>query len=263
MAGTRYVITEYADLGSPRAPVSSQIRPVAKLAMVLATASGVVFTLSRLLGSASQLALVNGTNANLTLDAASGAISATAALGDGVTQRALVRENDGEVAIEYPVTLIGAASVIVPVPTPTVSISAAQSKSEGNSGAITYVYTVTRSASVGAVGVPWQFAAGTTSADDFAGGVYPAGGTVAFADGAATGSFTVSVSGDTTAESDETFTVSITAPAGYGNGAAMSAIGTILNDDTATPTPTPTLALAFSNLEPLQFSDGAYLELAA
>lgn len=125
MAGTRFVVTEHADLGSPRAPVSSQIRPAAKTATVLATATGVVFTLSRLLGSASQLALVTGSSANLKLDAATGAISATAALGAGIIQKALVRESDGDVAVEYPVTITGAPSIGVPVtPTPSPSVFA-------------------------------------------------------------------------------------------------------------------------------------------
>ncbi|TCP95280.1 hypothetical protein C8J46_1149 [Sphingomonas sp. PP-F2F-A104-K0414] len=233
MAGTRFVVTEHADLATPRAPVSSQIRPAAKSATVLATATGVVFTLSRLLGSTSQLALVNGSSANLKLDAATGAISATAAIGAGVSQKVLVRENDGDIALEYPVTITGAASTVVPVPTPTVSISVAQSKSEGNSGATVFTYTVTRSASSGAVAVPWSFTAGTTSADDFTGGTYPAGGTVNMADGVATGTFTVSVVGDTVVEGDETFTVLISTPSGYMAGSATSATGTILNDDTA------------------------------
>ena len=118
MAGTRYVHTEHANLGSPRAPASSQVRPVGKTATVSATATGVVFTLPRLLGSASQLALINGTSANLKLDAATGSISATAALGDGGIQKALVRESDGEVAVEYTVTLTGVASVVAPAPAP-------------------------------------------------------------------------------------------------------------------------------------------------
>ena len=253
MAGTRYVHTEHANLGSPRAPASSQIRPVGKTATVSATATGVVFTLARLLGSASQLALINGTSANLKLDAATGSISATAALGDGVIQKALVRESDGEVAVEYPVTLTGVASVVAPAPapaptqapaptptpTPTVSISAAQSKNEGNSGTTFFVYTVTRSSAIGAASVPWSFSANTTSANDFVGGTYPQGGTVELADGVASGTFSVGVNGDAAVETDEAFGVSIATPAGYAAGTAMSATGTILNDDVA-----PVLALS-------------------
>lgn len=120
-----------------------------------------------------------------------------------------------------------------PTPTPTVSISSAQSKSEGNSGTTAYVYTVTRSAAAGAVNVPWAFAAGGTSAADFVGGVLPEGGVVALADGVASGTITLSVQGDAVLEGDETFTVSIAAPAGYALGSPTSATGTILNDDAA------------------------------
>ena len=120
---------------------------------------------------------------------------------------------------------------------PTVSISGAISKAEGNSGASFYTYTVTRSATLGAVSVPWSFTPGSTSADDFTGGVYPSGGTVALADGTAAGTFSVSVNGDTTVEADETFTVALTAPSGYALGSPSSATGTILNDDAAAGTP--------------------------
>jgi len=119
------------------------------------------------------------------------------------------------------------------VGTPKVGISAAQSKSEGNSGATLFTYTVTRTATTGAVSVPWTFAAGSTAADDFTSGTYPAGGTVDMANGVATGTFSISVNGDTTVEPDETFTVSITAPNGYTLASNTSATGTIVNDDAA------------------------------
>lgn len=248
MAGTRFVVTEHADIATPRAPVSSQTRPAAKSATVPATATGVVFTLSRLLGSTSQLALVTGSSANLKLDAATGAISATAALGVGGSQKALIREIDGDIAVEYPVLITGVASIVIPVPTPTVSISAAQSKYEGNSGSTSFVYTVTRSTSIGAVSVPWSFSANTTSANDFVGGSYPQGGTVELADGVSSAAFSITVNGDTTVEADETFSVSIALPAGYAAGSATTATGTILNDDVA-PSPTVTILAAQSKSE--------------
>ncbi|MEG3177066.1 BNR-4 repeat-containing protein [Sphingomonas sp. RB3P16] len=115
---------------------------------------------------------------------------------------------------------------------PTVTISAAQSKSEGNSGASLYTYTVTRSTAIGAALVPWSFTAGGTDATDYTGGTLPAGGNVSMADGVAAGTIVISVNGDTVVEGDETFTVLISTPAGYVAGAATSATGTILNDDT-------------------------------
>ncbi|RDE05434.1 hypothetical protein [Sphingomonas aracearum] len=123
------------------------------------------------------------------------------------------------------------AAVTAASTTPTVTLSGAQTKAEGNSGATLFTYTVARSAATGAVSVPWTFTAGDTGADDFTGGVYPAGGTVDMADGAAAGTITISVNGDTTVEASETFTVSIAAPSGYSAGAAMSATGTVSNDD--------------------------------
>ena len=83
--------------------------PSAKTATVSATATGVVYTIARLLGSSSTLSLITGTNANLSLSGSS--ISAAAALGTGVSQVAEVREALGQIAIEYPVTITGAATV--------------------------------------------------------------------------------------------------------------------------------------------------------
>jgi hypothetical protein len=141
---------------------------------------------------------------------------------------------------------------------PNVEISAAQLKAEGNSGANVYTYMVTRSATTGAVNVPWTFAAGNTSADDYTGATLPTGGTVALADGVASGTFTVSVNGDVTFEQDETFTVSITPPSGYIAGARTSATGTITNDDTqAVSGPNTVISqAAFSN------SSGSDIDLA-
>ena len=121
---------------------------------------------------------------------------------------------------------------------PTVAISGAQSKPEGNSGATLYTYTVTRSASAGAVSVPWSFTAGTTNASDYTGGAVPAGGAVAMADGVASGTIAISVNGDAVVEADEQFTVSITVPIGYDPGSGLSATGTIVNDDVAAQTNT-------------------------
>lgn len=124
----------------------------------------------------------------------------------------------------------------LPAP-PTVSLSGTISQTEGNSGTKAFTYTIIRSISVGAVSVPWSFAVGNTSANDFAGGVYPAGGVVTIADGATSGTFTINVNGDSTIEPDEMFSVSIAAPAFYAAGSVMSATGTILNDDVVVPPP--------------------------
>ncbi|MEG8045731.1 Calx-beta domain-containing protein [Sphingomonas aerolata] len=126
---------------------------------------------------------------------------------------------------------------------PTVTLSGAQSKAEGNSGATVFTYTVTRSSTSGAVNVPWSFTPGGTAASDFTSGSLPAGGTVAMADGVATGTFSISVNGDITVEAEETFTVLLSTPSGYVAGASMSATGTILNDDAVSIMPMRTIAV--------------------
>lgn len=124
----------------------------------------------------------------------------------------------------------------LPAP-PTVSISNAVSQNEGNSGTTVYTYTVTRTNTVGAITVPWSFDAGNTDSTDYVGGVVPSGGNLTFANGAATATITINVAGDATVETDESFVVTISAPDFYNAGAAMSATGTILNDDVAAPPP--------------------------
>ncbi|WP_408586586.1 fibronectin type III domain-containing protein [Novosphingobium sp.] len=82
--------------------------PAARTTTIPASA-GPVFTITRLLGSSSTLSLIAGTNANLTLSGA--AIVAAAAIAAGSSQVAVVREQLGQIATEYPVTLTGAPTV--------------------------------------------------------------------------------------------------------------------------------------------------------
>jgi len=190
-------------------------------------------TWSTISGGASTLrqVLLNGT-------ALTGAIGPTITLQAGTYRLREVAEGTGGTSEAF------SAEVVV-APKPTVTLSPDLSYPEGNSGPRLFTFTVSRSASAGVVDVAWTFAAGGTSAADFTGGTLPAGGTVAMADGQSSGTFTISVAGDTLVELDEAFTVSITAPAGYAAGARMAAIGTITNDDappmgtTATSFPIP------------------------
>lgn len=134
-------------------------------------------------------------------------------------------------------TLLGTATVNRSIifgrttPDPTVTLSGDVTQAEGNSGTTAFTFTVTRSATAGAASIPWTFSAGTTSADDFVGGTYPTGGSVALADGQASATFVVGVAGDAVVEANETFGVAITAPLGFAPGARMSAAGGITNDD--------------------------------
>ncbi len=149
---------------------------------------------------------------NLTLSAPSGATIADGAAVGTIT-------NDDTVAL--PTLAVADASVM-----------------EGNSGAKNLAFTVSLSAaSTGPVTVAYATSNGTATA----GTDYTAGsGTVTFAAGETSKVVNVQVSGDTTAEGNETLTLTLSSP----NGATIAdatAIGTITNDDTATP---PTLNIS-------------------
>jgi Tol biopolymer transport system component len=107
------------------------------------------------------------------------------------------------------------------------------SKAEGNSGTTAFTFTVGLSqAGVTSQTVDWKVTGSGASAADAAdfGGALPAG-TVTFAAGETSKVVTIQVSGDTVAESNETFLVSLLgASAGLEIGTS-SAGGTILDDD--------------------------------
>jgi alpha-tubulin suppressor-like RCC1 family protein len=114
--------------------------------------------------------------------------------------------------------------------TPTLSINSV-STTEGNSGTKTLTFTVTQSA-VSASTTTFNWATSDVTAT--AGSDYAAvSSTLAtIAAGASTATFAVIINGDTTVESDETFTVTINSP---NNATILTAagIGTITNDDSA------------------------------
>ena len=117
-----------------------------------------------------------------------------------------------------------------PVTPPTVSIANA-SLAEGNSGNSTMAFTVTLSkASTTAVTLSYATSNGTaTAGQDYV----ASSGTVTFAPGVVSQTINVGVIGDTTVESTETFSVTLSNPTGA-TIAVASATGTITNDDTAT-----------------------------
>lgn len=83
-----------------------------------ASASGVVYTVQRLLGSTSTLSLASGSNSNLSINNTTGAISAASAIAVGASQTANVREANNGLAVEYPVTITGVNATPAPTPTP-------------------------------------------------------------------------------------------------------------------------------------------------
>jgi alpha-tubulin suppressor-like RCC1 family protein len=139
---------------------------------------------------------------------------------------------------------------IVPLhPTLTISPLSAD-KEEGNSDSTNFTFRVTRSGDLDAESTArWTvIGSGDNPADaaDFLNGRFPSG-TVRFLAGQSARTITVRVAGDTTFEADETFTVSLSDPAGASiDPAFTSAIGTIRNDD-APPLPELTIAATDAN----------------
>lgn len=116
---------------------------------------------------------------------------------------------------------------VTPPPTPSISIGNAL-KTEGNSGTSTLPFTVTLSAAAAApVTVVYATAGGTATP----GSDYTAkSGTVTFAPGQTAQTIDVTIVGDTTFESNETFLLQLTSATGA-TIATAQAMGTIVNDD--------------------------------
>lgn len=109
---------------------------------------------------------------------------------------------------------------------------------EGNTGTTSFVFTVTLDkAAAGEVIIPFTLANGTAKDSDFAAGQAKTG-KVTIAAGQTTKTITIDVSGDTTLEGDDTFTVTLGTPETTNAvlGAAKIGTGTITNDDQATVT---------------------------
>jgi hypothetical protein len=155
---------------------------------------------------------------------------------------ALVEQNEGfTVTLSNPVgATIATASAIGLItnddvgPAPTLSISAlSASKAEGNTGSTPFTFTVTRAgAATTAVNVSYAvtgIGGQPANAADFVGGVLPAG-LIAFAIGETSKVVTINVLGDTLAELNESFAVTLSNPVGATVATAM-AVGLITNDD--------------------------------
>ncbi|WP_019499802.1 DUF4347 domain-containing protein [Pseudanabaena sp. PCC 6802] len=117
---------------------------------------------------------------------------------------------------------------------PTFAIAATNAnQAEGNSGNKAFTFTVTRTGDTTAANnVNWAVTgSGTNPSDatDF-GGTLPTG-TLSFAAGQTSKVVTVNVKGDTTAELDENFTVTLSNPTNGAIVATGDAAGTIKNDD--------------------------------
>lgn len=129
-----------------------------------------------------------------------------------------------------------------PSETQTVTFAGPVSSAEGDAGATAFVFTVQRSGGTrGDVSFTGTFAAGATDGTDFAGGVAPTTFSGTIPAGATSATVTINVQGDTVIENDESFTLTLTGATNGAEGvtttigAANSAAGTIVNDDSAFP----------------------------
>ncbi|MEI6239399.1 MAG: Calx-beta domain-containing protein [Planctomycetia bacterium] len=111
---------------------------------------------------------------------------------------------------------------------PTVTIASA-SVSEGNFGTKSLGFVVSLSAAAQATTtVAYATANGTaTAGTDY----LAASGSVTFRAGQRTATIVVTIKGDTTAEANETFTITLSSPVNCTLGTSITATGTILNDD--------------------------------
>ncbi len=110
---------------------------------------------------------------------------------------------------------------------------------EGNTGATPYSFSITRGGNTAvAASAAWKVAGAApypTTASDFAGGLMP-GGTISFAAGETRKTLIIGVAGDTLAERDEGFTVTLATPGANTTLGTYSAAGLIRNDDIAAAT---------------------------
>ncbi len=124
---------------------------------------------------------------------------------------------------------------------PTFAISPSiLTRAEGNSGITTFTFTVTRGVNTTGIStVQWDVTPTGTNpvnANDFSGNVFPSG-SLTFLAGVTTQNINVNVSGDTTVEPNETFSVNLKDPV---NGIIVTgtATGVITNDDVSQETTT-------------------------
>lgn len=128
------------------------------------------------------------------------------------------------------------AFTVAAAATQTVSFSpAGVLVTEGDSGTKTMTFTIVRTGgTTGAISFSGSFAAGTTNAADFGGALPASTFSGSIAAGASSATVTITISGDTTAEPDESFTLTLTGASNPGTTVTIgtaTATGIIANDD--------------------------------
>jgi len=119
--------------------------------------------------------------------------------------------------------------------------AAASSIQEGDTGTQTHNVIVTRSSGGGTATVVYATSDVTATASDYVTG---GNGTVSWASGETSKNISITIYGDTTIESDETFNVTLSSPTYSGGSSSITGtnphVVTIVNDDVATTTTTTT-----------------------
>lgn len=202
------------------------------------------FTVTRSSGVGASLVNYGVVHGSTSADDFTGATSGTVQFADGETRKIITLTALGDEAVEstegFKVVLshsvdavLGTASAtgsIVNDDTPTIQLTAAAasiSKAEGQSGTTPFTFSVTRNTRAGTNSVDWALTHDDTDASDFTG---PTSGTVRFAEGEYSKTFTIQATTDRVIEKHERFTVALTNGVGAELGADML-VGTIQNDD--------------------------------
>ena len=224
-------------------------------------------------GNSSGTATVDYATSNSTATAGSDytAASGTLSFGSGVTSQTISVTIAGDTGNEnsetFNVTLsnatqtVGSASITGTNPhvvtitnddTSNISFAAGTSSvSEGNSGTKTHTVTVNRSDTNGTATVNYATSNGTaTAGSDYT----AASGTLNFANGVSSANITITITGDSTVESNETFNVTLSSATSQYGGVAITGtnphVVTITNDDssgTTTSTSTTTSSTTTSS----------------
>ena len=144
----------------------------------------------------------------------------------------IVRINSSAAVFVDPDAATG--TITEPIPDPTVDISVNNGGSLTEGGTVTITATVSRAPSGSSLAVPLQRVAGHSAAatTDYSLSGSPAG-TITVADGATTGTLTLTAASDSIDETDETLRLTLGAVAGYDHG-SNSHVDVTITDNTAT-----------------------------
>ncbi|WP_205666092.1 Calx-beta domain-containing protein [Aquabacter cavernae] len=249
-AASGFVLNGSPVSGDPAPVLPSLVVSDASVVEGNAGTSLLAFTVTLSAASATAVSVAYGTS-NGTAQAGSdyAALSGSLTFAPGETTKVVYVQVAGDTVVEanetLTLTLSGASGATISDATgigtilnddvvlPSLSIADA-SVTEGHAGTKVMTFTITLSqAATGPVSVAYATGDGTaTAGSDYAAG----NGTVTFAAGETTKTIQVTVNGDTAVESNETFTVTLSAP----TGATItdgSATGTIVNDDVSGTAP--------------------------